>query len=222
MNKYILVVVALSIFTSEAYAQKIKVRRVKGNQAVVEFSGSPLRAGQTYELGASDELVPSTGESPRNYVVSLDLNLSNTKSNIANTGSRTLIDLNARMGWNFGTFELGPIFSYQSEPGINDSTNTTFSLGGFLDYNIITNIPGEPFIYGLGVQGNFGQTEAGATSEKNDVISILSGPFVKWMPTGGPVGFRLDGNYVYQRSATTSGNIATTGFSLFGGLLAYF
>ncbi len=222
MNKYILFAVAISLISSQAFAQKIKVRRVKGNQAVIEFTGSPLRAGQTYDLGASDELAPSSGESPRHYVVSLDFNLSNTKSNVANSGSRTLMDLNARMGWNLGTFELGPLFSYRSEPGINDSTNTTFSLGGFLDYNIITNIPGEPFIYGLGAQGNFGQTEAGSTSAKNDVFSVLAGPFVKWMPTGGPVGFRVDGTYVYQRTSTTSGNIATTGFSLFGGLLAYF
>lgn len=222
MNKFILVIMALSIFAPETFAQTIKVRRVKGNQAVVEFSGSPLRAGQTYDLGSSGDLVPSSGETARHYVVGLDFNLANTKSNVANSGSQTLIDINARMGWNLGTFELGPTFSYVSEPGINDSTNTTFSLGGFVDYNIITNIPGEPFIYGLGAQGFFGQTEAGSTSTKNDVFSVLTGPFVKWLPTGGPVGFRVDGTYVYQRTSSSGGDVATTGFSLFGGLLVYF
>lgn len=209
-----------------AHAQKIRVRKVKGNQALVEITGSTsLRQGASYDLISPDEFGDETETNNRKYVIGLNFAMTNTKSDAANSVSTTMIDFRGRFGWNFGNFELGPVLSYAGN--IADVTATTIKGGGFADWNIISNIPGEAFIYGLGTVVQFGQYDPGVTSTtasyKYDLIEMFGGPFVKWFPTGGPYGFRLDVGYLYQRQSTQSlGNFVVSGMSASAGIFAYF
>ncbi|MDG0816145.1 hypothetical protein [Bdellovibrio svalbardensis] len=220
----LLVLAALMSFSMAAHAQKIKVRKIQGNKAIVEFTGT-LTPGTTYELISPDEFGEESSANNRKYLVGLSFNLGNVKSDAANSVNVTQIDLSTRFGWNFGTFELGPVFSYNST--IASATATTFKIGAFGDYNMISNIPGEAFLYGLGVIGDFGQHDPGSTTVvddfKYDLFEVFVGPFVKWFPTGGPYGFRLDAGYIYQRqSSTTLGTTTVSGFSSSLGIFAYF
>lgn len=211
----------LSTYSSSSFAQKIKVHKVKGNQAVVEFSGGNLHVGQAYEL-APDEFGEATSStSTRDYVVTLSVSLQNTKSDASGAESETDLSLTSRFGWNLGTYELGPLFSYTSD-GTGSITTTLYKFGAFGDYNMIANMPGESFIYGFGGTFEFGGLDSGVGSKK-DLIEFFVGPFAKWFPTGSPVGFRIDGGYVYQKQTSGVGSETTiSGLSATAGLTAYF
>ncbi|WP_347359183.1 hypothetical protein [Bdellovibrio sp.] len=220
MRKF-LILCALLAFSSSAFAQKIKVRKVKGSQAIIDFSGGSLAPGQVYEL-APDEFGDTTmSQSMRKYLVSVSFSLMNTKSDAAGASNETDISISGRFGWNFASYEFGPLGSYSSD-ATGSNTATTLAVGGWADYNMISNTPGEIFVYGLGGLGSFGQHDNGAGA-KSDLMTVFAGPFVKWFPTGSNVGFRMDGGYIYQKKSGGVGSDTTvTGLSLQAGLIGYF
>lgn len=220
MKKWLLVFSILA-FSSASFAQKIKVRRVKGNQAVIEFAGGNLQAGQVYEL-APDEFSESTvTSSSRKYVTALSLSFMNTKSDAPGASNDTTITLNGKFGWNFGNYELGPLLTYASNQ-VGSTTISTYKVGGFADYNMISNTPGEAFVYGLGGTASMGQLDGGS-GNKRDLMDFFVGPFVKWFPTGSSVGFRIDVGYIYQKqSGGVGGDATVTGLASAVGIVAYF
>ncbi|MGZ3768953.1 MAG: hypothetical protein ACXVCP_05635 [Bdellovibrio sp.] len=219
MQKWIFLSAVL-IFSTNAFAQRIKVQKVKGNQAVIEFSGGVLRPDHVYELSPEQFTANNNESESRKYIIAVGLNFHNTKSDAVNSVSQTDIILSAKFGWNLGHFELGPLVSYSSTDNGN-LTNSLLKGGAFVDFNAIENLPGEVFLYGLGGTGSYGQYDGG--SVKRDVIDFFVGPFVKWFPTGSPVAFRIDGGYVYQKqSGGIGGDLTITGFASNIELLAYF
>lgn len=212
---------ALLLGNPEAHAQKIKVKRVKGKQALVEFSGGNLQTGQVYEL-ASDEYSDSSSlGGSRKYVVNLSAALSSTKDDGPSGENVTAIELKTRFGWNLGHIELGPLLTYSSSSHTN-GTVSTFSFGGFADYNLLSNSPGEAFLYGVGGHLSIGQHDPG-TGAKNDLMNLFAGPFVKWFPGGGNFAFRGDLGFIYQKiSTSTSGDITNSGLQSSVGIIAYF
>ncbi|MFV8258026.1 hypothetical protein ACNQKP_09475 [Bdellovibrio bacteriovorus] len=220
MKKCFLLILLLA-FSSSAFAQKIKVRKVKGSQAIIDFSGGSLAPGQVYEL-APDEFGDTTmSQSMRRYLIAVSFDLTNTKSDAAGASNETDIAISGRFGWNYATYEFGPLASYAAD-ATGSLTSTLFKFGGWADYNMIANTPGEIFIYGLGGLFDIGQLDNGAGS-KRDIMEFFAGPFVKWFPTGSNVGFRLDGGYVYQKQ---SGGVASdnvvSGLAMQAGLMGYF
>lgn len=207
-------------FSFEAGAQKIKVRRVKGHQAVIEFSGGTIHPGQAYELVQDEFSDANPGSAPqRRYVVSLSFAMENTKADTTGATSDTDIALAGRFGWNMEQFELGPTISFASDQTGSVTVSTTI-FGGFADFNLIPNVPGEVFIYGVGGTGGFGQREGNGSSQS--LMHLTAMPFVKWFPYGSDVGFRFDAGYVYQKQGTTAGDVTVTGFLGTAGLLGYF
>lgn len=217
----LLLTLPLLLSSSNAFAQKIKVKRVKGKQAVVEFSGGYLQTGQVYEL-ANDEYSDSSAlGGSRKYVVSLSASLSSTKDDGPSAENVSAIELSTRFGWNLGHIELGPLFTFSSTSQTN-GTVSTFSLGGFADYNLLSNSPGEAFLYGVGGHLSVGQHDPG-TGAKNDLMNLFAGPFLKWFPGGGNFAFRGDLGFIYQKiSTSTSGDITSSGLQSSVGIIAYF
>ncbi|MEN0058203.1 MAG: hypothetical protein AAGB31_05165 [Bdellovibrio sp.] len=219
MKKWILASLIL-VCASTSLAQKIKVRRVKGNQAVIEYSGGILQPGQAYELAHDEFSEPSSSSGSRQYVVGLDFSLLSTKSDASGAESVTEVTLGGKFGWNFVSYEIGPLVKWTSST-TGSATSSTFRVGGFADYNMIHNMAGEAFIYGLGGSASMGQQDVGGN--KKDLMTFFAGPFAKWFPTGGSVGFRTDLGYIYQRqSGGSSGDVAVSGLSWEAGILAYF
>lgn len=216
-----LILIALLAFSTSAFAQKIKVRKVKGNQAVIDFSGGNLVPGQVYELAPDEFGEASSGLAARKHVVTLDFSLSNSKSDATGAVSETDIALSSRFGWNFASFEVGPVIRYSSD-ATGSLTTSLVQLGAWADYNMIHNTPGEIFIYGLGGAFSAGQYDNGAGSTRN-LMELFAGPFVKWFPTGSNVGFRFDGGYNYGRQTGGIGSdLTVSGLSLQAGLIGYF
>lgn len=210
-----------ALWSSPALAQKIMVKKVKGKQAVIEFSGRALKAGQSYEVSQDVFEDPSLDAGERNYLVSVSFSLLNTKSDAANSENDTDIFFSGRLGWNLGNFEWGPLVSLTSDTN-GATTSTIYQLGGFADYNMITNSPGEIFIYGLGGTGSWGQRQTSGASAL-DLLEMFMGPYVKWFPTGNSVGFRFDLGYIYIRQSGGIGSeITTTGLATTAGITAYF
>lgn len=216
-----LLVLAILTFSSASFAQKIKVRRVKGNQAVIEFSGGSLQPGQVHELAPDEFGESSVTSSSRHYVVGVSMSLQNTKSDAAGSENETDIELIGKFGWNFGTYEVGPLATYKSDQ-VGSITQKTYKFGAFGDFNMIANTPGEAFLYGVGATGSMGQFDSGGGS-KRDLMEVFVGPFAKWFPSGSNVGFRVDAGYVYQKqSGGVGGDATVTGLLTSAGLIGYF
>lgn len=217
--RQLLLIALLTTLATPSFAQKIKVRKVKGNTAIVESTG-PLRPGAVYDLISPNDFGEEIGSTPRKYLVGLNFVLSNTKSDAANTTNETNVDLAFKFGWNLGTYELGPVVNYTMNHA-NDVTQTLWKIGGFADYNFIPNVSGETFIWGVGGTGAFGNWDRG-NGTKVDIVDFFGGPFAKWFPTSSAVGFRVDLGLSYQRQTTTAGNATVSGIASSAGIFAYF
>ncbi|MGE5087245.1 MAG: hypothetical protein ACM3MG_13145 [Bacillota bacterium] len=218
MRHFLLTALVFSLI-SPAFAQKIKVRKVKGNTAIIE-SSSLLRPGAVYDLMSPNDLSEDITPSSRKYLVGLNFALTNTKSDAANATNETNVNLTIKFGWNLGTFELGPLLNYNMSHA-NDITQTLWKIGGFADYNFMPNISGETFLWGVGGTGAFGNWDKG-NGTKVDVMDIFAGPFTKWFPTSSAVGFRVDLGLSYQRQTTTTENNTVSGLASSAGIFAYF
>ncbi|MBO9666882.1 MAG: hypothetical protein J7501_08720 [Bdellovibrio sp.] len=219
MRQIIMIAALISITAAPAFAQKIKVRKVKGNSAIVESTG-PLQPGAVYDLMSADDFGEEIGSTPRKYLVGLNFVFTNTKSDAANTTAETYLNLSAKFGWNLGTFELGPLIDYRMNH-VNDVTQTTWKVGGWADYNFTPNMAGESFLFGLGATGAFGNEDRG-NGTKVDLFNVFVGPFAKWFPTSSSVGFRMDFGYVYERQSVTDGYTTASGLASSAGIFAYF
>lgn len=215
--RYISILILTLSFALPSYGQKVKVRRVKGNQAIVDIESGNLRPGQTYEL--SRDLYTDGAFSPesRRNVFSVTFSLLSAKGDGNANTTNTSIQGKLRYGWNHETMEFGFLgaMSY-----VND-TNTTQSFrgGGFFDFNLLPNIPGEIFIYGLGAQALIGQYEANNSSLS--LMDLYGTGFVKWFPKGGTVGVRVDAGVIMQNVSGNSSS-STTGLTVEASLIGYF
>lgn len=217
--KQLVLLLALIGLTAQAQAQKIKVRKVKGNQAIVQFTqAAPLVPGAVYELSSSDEF--DDVHTGRDHLIGLDLSLKslNVESDSGNA-SKTIFSVNARYGWNFGNFEVGPKIQFDS----TDDAGAKSSLlvaGGFGDFNMLPNAEGEAFTYGVGAQGAFGTRTA--SSIDYNVMDLKLGPFAKWFPYGGSFAIRGDLLYGYQTQSSSDFDITESGLIFTAGITNYF
>ena len=218
MRKIGLILVAL-LMTSPSWGQKIKVRKVKGNQAVVDFSGEALQMGQVYELNSGGFADP-TSSGTRDHVIGLQASFQSGKYDSVGAKSITTINLVGRYGWNHGNFEFGPMASYTSDNTLG-TTTSTMQGGAFGDYNLVPNSAGEVFVYGAGGLAGFGTRDNGSGSSTS-LMSFAAGPFVKWFMLSGSFAIRFDGLYEYDKSSGNAADTTYSGFKLMAGISSYF
>ncbi|MNL09901.1 hypothetical protein D3C87_1306800 [compost metagenome] len=162
----------------------------------------------------------ATGTHGRDYILGLNFSFTSSKSDASGSNNVTDVSLSTRFGWNLGNFELGPVFTYRSNDE-SSLTNTSIKFGMFGDFNMISNIPGEIFIYGLGGYVVLGSRDNGAGT-KSTITEVFAGPFVKWFFGGSSYAIRFDGGYQIQRLAQDSGDVTISGLGMTGGIQAYF
>lgn len=217
MRKILFPFIIASLLPLTAFGQKIKVKRVKGNSAVIEFSGR-LEQGKSYDI-FNDEYstLPNTGLQ-KNYSLAGSAEISARRDD--DGVSDNTISIDVRAGLNKVDYEFGPLFNYSSNSYV--STTQAFLFGGWYDYNMIANTPGEIFIYGFGALAAFGMAE-NAASVKQDLMRLNGGMFVKWFPGGGSVGLRFDGGLdMMQASGSDSQSDYTkSGLKLSVGIVGY-
>lgn len=207
-------------FTNVAWAQKIKVKKVKGLTALIETS-VPLEEGQSYDL--------QTGS------ISADVNYSQAGFKSRKNSLTVGIDISAlrgdnieeikfaaqgRYGWNFSTLELGAVGEISSFD-IGAGSTTSFTVGSYADYNLNTNRDGKTVVYGPFGLLAFGSRQLTGGGSTN-LFTVNAGGFLSYFIGQGSTALRAEAFLDYRQISAANGQTALTGIGSRGLLVFYF
>lgn len=216
---------AFAMGSSPASAQSIRVLKAVGNRANVEFVDAETpAAGQTFSIGAeAPRITPrarNTGALDHTIGASAELSALNDSASGLNNKT---ISAAARYGWNWRSFEAGPIMAFSLAENESQSVRTV-EAGGFFDLNAIPN-DGRRFVWGAGISARFGSIARtrGRASFSNATSSLEGGPFTKWFFGGSTACLRGD-LLLSVSNASGDAPYATTssGARALAGLQVYF
>lgn len=212
------------LFPTHAVAEKIKVKKIKGNQAVIETS-SPLEEGQTYELNtesfSQDVDYKSNVLLSRRNSLTLGAQLDFLR---ADTTQRNRFSLQVRYGWNFSTLEVGT-FAEATSLDEGAGATTTILGGGYFDYNLIPNRDPKKMISGVFFLGGIGSTTYPSGSSAGGSVSTLLtnlGGFVSYFIGSSSTALRGEGYVTFQQVNTTIQQNTLTGVGARGLLVFYY
>lgn len=212
MKKTILIlsIVGLAPF---CFAQQGRVVQAKGKRAIVEFPSGPPAPGTMVSVdGGGSMMSMGSGGGSRQHTIGLSGSLISSSGGSA---SSTAIGVTGKYGWNTGVMEYGPQVSVLT---VTPGSNSAFSVGGFFDYNLVSNTPTQTMVYGLGATLDFGSSSSGGAS--SSTTSLFLGGNLKYFPFGVPVAVRADAGLGYRPA---SGSVsATTSFGILFALQVYY
>lgn len=230
MNKHhriwqpILFVLIANLFVTQvAFAQKIKVRKTKGNSAIIE-STIPLEEGQTYDLQTEsivqDVNYKTSGFKSRQNSMTVGGSFVTLK---ADDYSKLAYSLQGRYGWNFTAVEFG-IVGQVNSTDVGAGATTDFSLGGYFDYNLISNRDPQSFIYGPFALATYGTTQYPATTGGGSTTTLEGnvGGFLTYFIANSSTGLRVEGYFDYLNVVTSLKQTGISGFGMRGLLIFYF
>ncbi len=210
------------ILGHETQAASFTVKKVKGKQAVIEYTGPSMENGRTYKFSTPNESSNSTTNSRDRFLIIRELILSSLSSSTSGTSGGTINQFSILMGygWNKENFEFAPLFGFETLDA-GAGANTTFTLGVLADYNFKPNIPEYFSLFGGSLEATYEKTNgSSAASSPSTTQAFLSG-FWKWFLFENSICLRMDMGYLYsKRSATTE--TTTSGFYGKGSLVIYF
>lgn len=214
------------LFSLGANAQTAKVVKVSGKKAIVQFPDDARpRVGQTIDLGGGGggDMGGGGGGGGGSRATIIGGSAALSSLSAGGGSSTTQLEVNARYGWNNGTMEYGPIgtLTYASSTG---SSSRVLAAGGFFDFNLVPNTPGNDMVYGLGAQGQFGSTSTsvGNAEVTGTQMMFQGGGQMKWFALGNTVAIRGDAVYRYISNSSGGTSTNTTGFVVQGGFYIYF
>lgn len=223
--KTILVGMIISL-SFPAWAQKVTVRRVKGNQAVVQINGGALKVGQTYDLGkkpADDDLeLVGSNTGPRNKVIGFSTEISSRSSQVGSAKSNTTrYGGSVKYGWNKGAFEYGfnGLF-WSSDSGAGATSE--FGGGGFFDWNLSPNRPGNDMLFGFGADLTYAIINPPNGGQSSNRMDIYPAAFMKWFILGTPAAMRFDAGLSMIETSSGGSKVKSDGFLVRGGFSIYF
>lgn len=194
--------------TLSTHADSITVKKIKGNQAVVEMS-SPLEIGKTYNL-ESENLTLSTDFSSqfksRLNSISLGYNFNFLSANKTQDSTFAFF---GRYGWNHSIFEFGPVIQVEIyDKGFG--TNTTYLVGGYFDYNYGENKSPRDLVYGPTAQISLGNRnfESGGSAQ---LSQIQVAGFLTWFINRSPVALRIEVGYQTRRISAANDETTLSG-----------
>lgn len=213
--------------STKVYAQKLRIDKVKGNKAMVTFNGN-LEQGKVYDLGVESRAPAAYGGS-RDKVIGFGL-MSTTSSGAivggdlasisvlstsgGSSSNNTTIGVSGKYGMNVGQYEYGGVGGLVSVSG--SSSYSIFSIGGFFDYNLVTNRPGTEKVYGFGGEAALGSIAIGGSSYSS--YAMYPNAFYKWFFLGPNTAIRADAGLYYRNistptAQTISGLVARLSFA---------
>lgn len=224
MNFIILIATILTANFSFA-GERAVIQQMKGKRAIVQFEKDiPFSVGQRVYLNSEDGSELGMRKELRNPLerknsVSLETSFTSTDTATATTE----YEIAARYGWNMGKYEFGPVFSYSFTKNVSEISN--YKVGGFFDFNFISNNPGEDFIWGVYGEGKIGNSKVSTAS--TSFTAVTGGAFVKWFIFSPALALRANALYEYEmdEKSTTTNNAAQKNFTTTGlqiGLNHYF
>jgi len=218
MNSTRLVVILSTLLTlsnSPLLAATIKIKKTKGNSAIVE-SSIPLEEGLTYSL-ESDKITEDPtfikNTSPRKHSLTLGGQFSFLKG--TNT-QENRFQLEGRYGWTTINYDYGPILYFDTYD-LGAGYNTEFYVGVFFDYNLSPNRPQDTYFIGLTAQAYGGNLNY-ATGASSQIYKIDAGGFMNWFVFRNSTAVRIEGLYELKR---VNSSVATTDITGFKGKLFF-
>ena len=208
--------------TFAAIADKITVKKVKGNSAVVEFD-TPLEEGKTYELATtpiSDNVdYKSNKLKDRKNSFSFGTSFESVRSDLS---QNTALNLQFRYGWNFANLEVGGVGTFTSS---DQGAGTTSSVlaGGYFDYNLVPNRDPKEMVYGPFILLVAGSTQyPSSTGGSTSKIETNAGGFLTYFLGTTTTAIRGELFYDYQQINTTAQQNSVAGGGFRGLLVFYF
>lgn len=211
---------AFYLISYSLLAEQIKVIKVKGRQAIIQ-SQLPLEEGQTYSIDSGQiSQTPEYGSSSfhsRKNSLHLGLNLHSISGD---TIQENAVNFKGMFGWNFDSFEFGPMFSYESLD-LGAGTTQTIKGGIYGDFNIERNKSPANFILGPTLHASFGAKNFPSGGSAN-ILGVDAGGFFKWFLFETSTALRLDLTYRYQKISSPTADVTVSGFATTGYLSFYF
>lgn len=201
------------LVSTDAFAQKIKVKKTRGNQSLIE-SSVPLEEGQVYDLAAEPMSqnvdYKTTGLRSRQNSFSVGGSISSLRGN---DYQRTSIALQSRYGWNFSMLEFGPLLGFTSED-LGAGATSEFTAGGYFDYNLVPNRDTKNMVYGIVGILSFGSRQFPSTSGGGSAttLDLNAGAFLAWFINSSAMALRAEAFFDYQQISTTAKQTNVTGF----------
>ncbi len=210
-------------FAVPANSTRIKVKKVKGQMAVVQFQGKMVE-GENYLLVSADALESDLKTGPRKHRLGVSYSFASLKTKTSSVEyNPSEITINADFGWNHETYELGPVLGYSSvSTGFGGST-TYLTVGGFWDYNFTENKEPVAYLFGAGLR--FTYVNVAPASGASGLYTMVFYPnlFWKWWAFGHSTAFKADLGYdIESGKDSASSSVSTTGIKSTAALLFYF
>lgn len=208
------------VFSVPAHGETIKVRKVKGNQAIIETI-TPLEEGQTYELN----LGPISQEvdykksvfKPRNNSLTFGASYEYIKSDLL---SLSAYSMQVRYGWNFTSVEGGILASISSTDN-GGGADTTYLGGAYFDYNVVPNREPNHFIWGPFILASVGSRNLSGGGSAS-LLQTNAGGFATYFFADSTTALRGELFYNYQQINTSAQQNSVGGFGARGLLVFYF
>jgi hypothetical protein len=132
-------------------SESATVQQMKGKKAILLFSNDiPFSVGQEVFINSAEGAEIGLSKERRNLLqrmnsISLTGKFSNLKQEDVKASELSLSLLYA---WNWSEYEFGPQITL-SNTELDDTTISSTGFGGFVDYNIDQNVPGQDRVWGL-------------------------------------------------------------------------
>ena len=213
-SNLVLSILIATIISTPALAATFTVKKSKGNSSVIE-SSVPLIPGETYIIQSSkqsgliseDVTYPRSNRSRENSF-SGGIDTSFFKSD---TLQEHQIDIEARYGWNYGDYELGPLV-HISLLDEGAGFNTELYVGGYFDYNLNENVVSSDSVFGLTAQGYGGNREF-TSGSSSQIFSFGGGGFYTMYLMRSTTALRIEGLVERKTIATSFASSNVFGFT---------
>ncbi len=214
------VVIALISFPGFVFAQKIKVKKIKGNTALIE-SSIPLVEGQSYDLQttaiSADVNYSQAGFKSRKNSATVGVEFSALRGDSAQENQ---FAAQGRYGWNFSTLELGAIAEISSVD-VGGGATSNYILGSYFDYNLVANRDGKALVYGPFALLAFGSRQFSGGGSTG-LFTANAGGFLSYFLAQGSTALRAEAYLDHRQVSASNGQTALTGFGSRGLLIFYF
>ena len=214
---------SLSVFSSVEASEKATIQQMKGKKAILLFKNDiPFSVGQVVFITSAEGEELGLSKENRNLLQRKNsISLTGKFSNLSQDGEKsTELSLSLRYSWNWSNFEFGPDITI-SNTDANDVTTATTGFGGYVDYNLSENVPGQDFVWGLtarALMGNVTEKSDLGTNRSNSTI-LDAGVQAKFFKLSQVLALRTELVYEVQKVKDQKD---TTGFIFNIGLQNYF
>lgn len=217
--QFSLTLLLLTIFSTQGFSGQFKVRKVKGNQAIIETT-IPLTEGEVYDI-LPQRIAIDPFDSKRYQSRSRLMNIGLDASFLKGTETQeNLIRLWGKYGWNFETFEIGPEINFESSD-VGAGTNRLILLGAFFNYNFNRNISPQNWVYGATTSGGLGEYQF-SNGGSTRLMQFEGGVFSQYFIHEQTTALRGDLTLFIRQLTTTTSETQLTGARVKGSLVLYF